>query len=108
MNDTASQNLGRIKKDFKALWVQANSIGAQVLFSSILPAGGKRAATNRCIMNINSWLCGWCCHEGLGFYDNGTFFNDYNLLGMDGIQLSRRGKRICGRRLTSLVWQTLN
>jgi len=39
---------------------------------------------------------------------NGTFFNDYNLLGRDGIYLSRRGKGFCGSSLANLVWQALN
>jgi len=101
--DTTSQNLGRIKEDFKALGVKAKSIGAQVIFSSILPVGERGSARNRRIMSINSWLRGWCCHEGFGFYDNGTFFDDYNLLERDGTHLSRRGKGIFGSRLANLV-----
>jgi len=53
-NDTVSWNLGRIKEDFKALGMQANSIGAQVIFSSILPAGRRGSARNRHIESINS------------------------------------------------------
>ncbi|GAB0198251.1 mitochondrial enolase superfamily member 1 [Grus japonensis] len=49
-------------------------------------------------MRINSWLRGWCLHESFGFYDNGTFFDDSNLLERDGIHLSRRGKGIFGSR----------
>jgi len=51
-NDTASWNLGRIKEDFKALGVKAKWFGAQVIFSSILPVGGKGSARNRHILNI--------------------------------------------------------
>ena len=54
-NDTASQNLGRTKEDFKALVMQAKCIGAQVIFS-VLPVGGKGSARNISIMNINSRL----------------------------------------------------
>lgn len=32
---------------------------AQVNFSSVLPVGGKRAAKNKVIMHVNSWICGW-------------------------------------------------
>ena len=106
-NDTASRNLGRIKEDYKALGVQAKSIGAQVIFSSILPVRGKGAARNRRIMQINFWLHGWCCREGFGFYDNGTFFNDYSLLGRDGIHLPRRGKGNFGSSLANLVRRAL-
>jgi len=105
-NDTASWNVGRIKDDFKALGVKAKNFGAQVDVSSILPIGGRGSARNRCITGINSWLCGWCHHEGFGFYDNGTFFNDYNLLERDG--MSRKGKGIFGNRLANLVWRALN
>jgi len=45
--------------------------------------------------------------EGMFFNDKGTFFNDYNLLGRDGIHLSRRGKGIFGSRLAKLVWGAL-
>jgi len=107
-NDTTSQNLGRIKEDFKALGVKANSTGAQVIFCSILPVGGRGSARNRCIMSINSWLRGWCRCEVFGFYDNGTFFKDYNLLERDGTHLSRKGKRIFGNRPVTLVWRALN
>jgi len=106
MNDTASWNMGRTKEDFKALGMQAKSIGAQIIFSSILPVGGKEEARNRRIMNINFWLHDSCRHEG--FYYNGTFFNDYNLLGRDGIHLSSRDKGIFGSRLANLVGWALN
>jgi len=71
-NDTTSWNLGSIKEDFRALGVKAKSIGAQVIFSSILPVGGRGSARNRRVMSFNSWLCDWCRCEGFGFYDNGT------------------------------------
>jgi len=107
-NDTASWNLGRIKENFKVLGVKAKSFGAQVIFSSILPVGGRGSPRNRRIMSINSWLRGWCRREGFGFYDNRTFFNDYNLLERDGIHPSRKGKGIFGNRLANLVWRALN
>ena len=59
-------------------------------------------------MYINSWLHGWCHHEGFGFYDNGVFFNDDNMLGKDGIHLSKRGKGIFSSRLANLVRWALN
>ena len=71
MNDTASQNLGSIKEDYKALGVQVKSIGAQVIFSCILPVRGKGAARNRCTTQIKFWLRGWCHREGLAFMTMG-------------------------------------
>ncbi|GAB0184010.1 hypothetical protein GRJ2_000866300 [Grus japonensis] len=65
------------------------------------------AGRNRCIRHSN-WLCGWCHREDFGFYDNGTFFDDYNLLERDGIHLSRKGKEIFGSRLANLVRRALN
>jgi len=59
-------------------------------------------------MLINSWLCSWGHCEGFCFYDNRTLFNDYNLLGMDGVHLSRRVQGIFGSRLANLVWLALN
>jgi len=107
-NDTASQNVGRTKEDFKALGVRAKSFAAQFIFSSILPVGGRGSARNRRFMGIDSWLRGWCRCEGFGFYVNGTFFNDYNLLQRDGTHPSRKGKGIFGNRLANLVWRALN
>ena len=75
MNDAASWNLGRIKEDYKALGVQVENVGAQVILSSILPVGGKGAARSRRIMYISSWLLSWSHHEGLGFYDDRNFFD---------------------------------
>lgn len=107
-NDTTNWKLGRIKEYYRALVVRVKSIGAQVIFSSILPVTGKGAARNRRIMEINFWLRGCCHHEGLSFYDNGTFFDDYSLLGRHGIHLSRRGNGIFDSRLANLVRPALN
>lgn len=59
-------------------------------------------------MHISSWLRGWCWHEGSSFYDNGTFYEVYNLLEMEGVHLSSTGKAIFGSRLANLTRQTLN
>ena len=78
------------------------SIGAEVIFSSILPVRSKGTARNRRIMHINSCLHGWCRCEGVEFYNNGTFFDDCNMLGRDRIHLSR-DKGIFVSRLANLV-----
>lgn len=49
------------------------------------------------------WLCCWRCKEGFGFYVNGLCFNDCSLIERDGIIQSKKGKRILGSRLISLV-----
>ena len=84
------------------------NVGAQVIFSSILPVQGKGSARNRHIIYINSWLRGWCHREGFGFYDNWVFFNDDNMLGRDGVHLPKKGNRIFSSRLANLVRQALN
>lgn len=103
----SNSNMDRIKQDYKALGVQVNSTGAQVIFPSVLLLGGKKKARNRHMMH-NFWLCEWCWREGLSFYDNGTFCEDYKLLGRDEIHLSRRGGSVFGSRLTNLVRWALN
>jgi len=41
MNDTGSQNVDRIKEDYKAPGVPVKKSGAQIIFYSVLPAGEK-------------------------------------------------------------------
>jgi len=91
-NDTASQNVGIIQEDFRAPRVKVKSFGAQVIFSSILTVGGRGTARNRRIKSNNSWLHDWCHCDGLGFYDNGKFFNDYSLLERDGTHLLEKAR----------------
>lgn len=43
-------------------------------------------------MQINTWLQ----HQGFGFYDHKTFFDEYNLLGRGGIHLCRKGRQVLG------------
>lgn len=82
--------------------------GAQVIFYFILPIRDSIAGRGRHSMQINTWLCGWCHHLSFSFCDNGTFCDEYRLLGRDGIHLPRRGKRIIGGRLVDLVNHALN
>lgn len=77
-NDTARWNLDKIKKDDKALGMQAKSIGAKVIPSSILPVRGKGAARNRHTMQIKFWLHNWCGPEGFGFRVLVLWFWFYN------------------------------
>lgn len=107
-NDTTSWNLVRINGNYKALGRQVKNIGAQVIISFILSVGGNWGTRNKHIIHINSWIQDRCCWEGYGFYDNGTFFYNCNLLGRDGNHLSRRYKQIFGSRLANLVRQALN
>lgn len=58
-NDSSSQNLGRIKEDYKSLRMQVKSIGVEVIFSSILPVRGKSAARNNNLYNANYLMASW-------------------------------------------------
>ena len=59
-NDTARGNLDRIKSDYKAPGVVVKGVGAQVMFSSILPVRGKDGRRRVLIGQVNNWLWSWC------------------------------------------------
>ena len=59
-NDTASNTVARIKEDYEALGRQLKTLGAQVVFSSILPVTGRGARRERTILEVNRWLSWWC------------------------------------------------
>lgn len=42
MNDTGSQNMVRMKENYKALRMQVKNTHAQVAFSSVFPAGERK------------------------------------------------------------------
>lgn len=105
INDARKQNMGRIKEGFKALGAQVKNMGAQFIFFIIYFlhfASWRKEQSQEETYNTYQLLCGWWQHKGFGFY-NGNFYEDYNLLGRDGIYLSRRGTEIFGNRLTNLV-----
>lgn len=85
-------------------WKQ-NILVPNLSFLLFLPVTEKGAARNTYTIQIDSWFCGWCRHEDFGFYDNGTFFNDYSLLGREP---SRRGTGSLGKEMANLVRQALN
>lgn len=67
----------------------------------------RKEARSRHTVQINILLCGWWCKERFGFYGNGLCFNDCSLIEKDGIIPYKKGKRIFGSRLVSLVRQAL-
>lgn len=103
MTDTGNWNTVRFKEHYKAPGVQVKNTGARVVFSSVLSEEVKRKTKNRHITHINSWLHGRCQCEGLGFYYNGIFHEDYKLLERDGIHLPRRGRATFSSRLANLL-----
>lgn len=51
-------SLGKIKQDFRVLGAQVKGMGAQVVFSSVLPVRDRGLGRSQCIMEINTWLRG--------------------------------------------------
>ncbi|CAM5099962.1 unnamed protein product [Natator depressus] len=78
-------------------------LGVQVLFSSILLVKGRGPSRDRCILEVNAWLQGWCHQEGFSFLDHGMLFQEEGLLSRDGVHRLRKGKSIFGYRLANLV-----
>lgn len=107
-NDSASQKIGRINEDDRALVREVKNTGARIIFLSILLVSEVGTARSRRIGQISDLLHGWSCREGFGFYGSASCFNDCRLIWRDGFHLSRRGKRIFGHRLANLVRWALN
>ncbi|XP_059573298.1 uncharacterized protein LOC132244815 [Alligator mississippiensis] len=108
MNDAARGNLNRIMKDFEALGAKLKEMGVQVVFSSLLPVSRRGRRHDACIGEVSQHLWSWCRQAGLGFLDNDPCFWVGDLLGWDGLHLSRKGKRVFSSRLADLVQQALN
>ncbi|XP_068784552.1 uncharacterized protein [Struthio camelus] len=106
-NDTKGK-LETIKQDFRALGMVVKGLGAQVVFSSILAVRGKDGRSSRPIFQVNNWLRHCCWQQGFGFCDHGTLFEDQQLMGRDGIHLTKRGRRVFANRSASLVRRALN
>lgn len=70
--------------------------------------GHSQAGRERCILELNVCLRGWCCQEGFNFLDHGMLFWEERLLSRDGIHLSRKEKSIFGFRLANLVSKVRN
>lgn len=91
MNDAGSQNTGRIKDDHKTLGAQMKNTHAQDMslqFSSWRKEGSQKQ-THNADQFLATWTVPRLC---FGFYDSGTFNEDYNLLKRDGIHLPGRGR----------------
>lgn len=120
INDTANQNLDKIKENYKALVVQPKYWYPSYLFFHFASKrkGCSQRQTYICIyyisiiyayiMQTNFWLSGWCCLEGFGFYNNRTFFDYYSLSGRNGILLSGGGKGIFEGGMSTLMMYVLN
>ncbi|KFV62420.1 hypothetical protein N307_01705, partial [Dryobates pubescens] len=97
-----------IKKEFKALGQLIDGAGAQEVFCSVPSVSGMYTERNERTHTINNWLRGWCQQWNFDFFDHRETFTAPNLLGPDGMQLSRRGKRVLALELAGLIRRALN
>ncbi|KFV62115.1 hypothetical protein N307_03715, partial [Dryobates pubescens] len=97
-----------IKKEFKALGQLIDGAGAQVVFFSVPSVTGEYTERNGRTHTINNWLRGWWQQQNFGFFEHGTTFTAPDLLGPDGVQLSRKGKRVLALELAGLIKRALN
>ena len=103
-----SRSLRAMKKDFRALGWLVKGLGAQIVFSSALPALGTDEWVNKKIGRINTWLQNWCYEQGFGFSDHTLICRTPGLLAKNGKTLSQKGKRLLGQELARLMDRALN
>jgi len=72
-----------IKKDFRFLGKMLRRLRAQVVFSSVLPAGDWNLNKRRRTDQLNHRLRGCCRAEGYGFYDLEHNFDTPGMLPWD-------------------------
>lgn len=65
--------------------------GVQVVFSSVLSAGGWDPGRRRQKDHVNDWLQGWCHAQGLSFYYLGHALEGMGMLMLDKVQLTGWG-----------------
>lgn len=93
-NDTKVK-LETIRQDFRALGMMIKDLGVQTFFFSILPGRMENGRRRRQIFQANNWLHHWCWQEAFGSYDHGTLFKDRQLMGRQGIYLSKWHTCLC-------------
>lgn len=107
-HEIATRKQKNIKEDFTSLGKMLKGLGAQVVFSVVLPFRdwdpGKRQRTDQ----LNDCLHGWCHAEGCGCYGLGCTFDKPGMLMWDGILLTRRSENTLGSKLDGLITRALN
>ena len=96
-DDLGRTSLRTLKKDFRALGRQVKGSGAQVVFSSILPAIGNNEGLDIMGQWINSWLRAWCARQGFGFFDLGSVYMSLGRLAADSSGFSHRLRGVLGQ-----------
>lgn len=61
--------LKTISRDYQQLGMKTKELGAEVVFSSVLPMEGQHPVREWRILEINHWFKGWCYREIFGFLD---------------------------------------
>jgi len=107
-NDTTRGDFATICRDFEDLGREVKKLGAQVVFSSILPVDGHGPRRWNMVLRVNNWLRRWCYQQGFGFLDHGVNYLYDGLLARDGLHLTKTGKDTFGRRLAGLIRRALN
>uniref|UniRef100_A0A670I570 SGNH hydrolase-type esterase domain-containing protein n=1 Tax=Podarcis muralis TaxID=64176 RepID=A0A670I570_PODMU len=107
-NDTASNSLQKIKRDYEALGRKLKQLNAQIVISSVLPVERRGPGREGKIVEVNNWLRKWCKQERFGFLDHGMQFLEDGLLASDGLHLTTVGRNVFAKNLRNLIRRALN
>ena len=107
-DDITRRSPKAMKRDFRSLGKVIKGSGAQIVFSSIPSVGGMDEEEYRRTQQMSLWLQDWCYSQGFGFFNHGLVYRAPDLLALDGMHLSQRGKRIMGQELAGLIDRALN
>jgi len=102
-DEIAERSPKAIRRDFGTLGQLAEGSVAQVVFSSILSLAEKSTERGRKTHLTDRWLRDWCHWWNFCFFDHEEVYKAPGLLATDGVQLSRRGKRVLGHELAGLI-----
>uniref|UniRef100_A0A670JHM6 SGNH hydrolase-type esterase domain-containing protein n=1 Tax=Podarcis muralis TaxID=64176 RepID=A0A670JHM6_PODMU len=107
-NDTASNSLQKIKREYEALGRKLKQLNAQIVISSVLPVERRGPGREGKIVEVNSWLRKWCKQERFGFLDHGLQFLEDGLLASNGLHLTAVGRNVFAKNLRNLIRKALN
>lgn len=106
-NDSARYGPEQISSDYRALGASGEELGHRwCSCPSSWLRGRAQAGTHTLEMNV--WLHRLCQWEGFGFLSHGMLFQEGQLLGKDGVYLTKNRKSIFMHQLTNLVRRDLN
>ena len=107
-DDITRKSSKAMKRDFRSLGKLIKGSGAQIVFSYIPSVVGMDEEEYRRTQQMNLWLQDWCYRQGFRFFNHGLVCRMPDILALDGMHLSQRGKRILGQELAGLIDRTLN